>query len=70
MDEGNQMSDPYTEMMDRDLASPQFVSWTVRREARHLLEVVSQLYPDSSMRLRALRLFELACDIDDEIERR
>jgi len=55
-------------MIDRDLASPQFVSWTARREAKHLLEVVSHLRPDSEMRQKALRAFELISEIDDAIE--
>ena len=64
------MTDIQNDIIDRDLASPQFVSWTARREAKHLLEVVSHLWPDSDMRAKALRMFELACEIDDEIERR
>ena len=58
-------------MIDRDLASPQFVSWQARKEAKHLLQVVRHLYPnDATM----LQLAEMAHNciilIDDEIEAR
>jgi hypothetical protein len=62
------MEDLREEMIDRDLASPQFATWTARREAKHQLEVISHLWPDGALRLKALRMFELACEIDDTVE--
>lgn len=58
----------FDEMNNRDLASPQFVSWSARREAKHLVEVVSHLYPDGQIKQDALNAFELICKVDDAIE--
>ena len=62
------MEDLQQEMIDRDLTSPQFVTWTARREAKHQLEVISHLWPDGALREKALKMFELACEIDDAVE--
>lgn len=57
------------DMIDRDLANPEFVSWTARREARHLLDVVHQLFPDNAEIINlADRAHEMICTIDDGIE--
>lgn len=59
------------DIIDRDLTSPQFVSWTARREAKHLLEVVSHLWPDDKgMVDMADKAHDLICAIDDAIEGR
>lgn len=63
------MEDDEQAMIDRDLASPQFVAWGAMQEAKRLLEVINHLWPDGQLRVKAVKMFELACEIDEEIER-
>lgn len=57
------------DLIDRDLASPQFVSWTARREAGHLRDVVRTLWPHHEQMVeKAQRAFDLIAELDDEIE--
>lgn len=55
--------------IDRDLASPQFLSYAARCEAKRLLDLVKHLYADDEMMIgKAEFAFGLICDIDDAIE--
>lgn len=57
------------DMTDRDLASPQFVSWSARREANQLLKIIGMLYPDDADLIdRADRAHDLLCGIDDALD--
>jgi hypothetical protein len=58
-------------LIDRDLASPQFVSWQARKEVKHLLDVVKTLYPDDRAMLCVADVaYRSVCLLDDEIEAR
>lgn len=55
------------DIIDRDLASPQFVSWTARREARHLRDVVRTLPQLGLLLPMAEEAVRLIDEIDDAI---
>lgn len=56
------------DLTDRDLASPQFVSWSARREVRHLRDVVRTLPGLSGLTAMADEAVRLVEEIDDAIE--
>lgn len=56
------------EIMDGDLASPQFVSWTARREAAHLRDVVKTLPKLRELLPKAELVLNLIIELDDAIE--
>lgn len=56
------------DLTDRDLASPQFVSWSARREVRHLRDVVRTLPAFSGLTAMADEAVRLVEEIDDAIE--
>ena len=56
------------DLIDRDLASPQFVSWVARREVRHLLDVVKTLPQFAGLVPMAEEAVRLVEEIDDGIE--
>jgi len=57
--------------IDRDLASPQFVSWQARKEAKHLYDLVRHLYPDDATMLSLAQMaHNCIILLDDEIEAR
>ena len=65
------LTDMEQAMIDRDLASPQFVSWQARKETKHLLDVVNHLYHDDKTMVQLAEMaYNCVCLIDDEIERR
>ncbi len=56
------------EIIDNDLASPQFVSWVARREVRHLRDVVRTLPGLSNLIPMAEEAVRLVDELDDAIE--
>lgn len=60
------------DMTDRDLASPQFVSWSARREVRLLRDVIKTLAPThvvmADLLARADDAVRLVDDIDNAID--
>lgn len=55
------------DLTDRDLASPQFVSWVARREVRHLRDVVNALPDLSGLKPLADEAVRVVDEIDDAI---
>lgn len=56
------------EIVDRDLGTPSFVSWSARREVANLARIVSHLYPGSDLERNALQALDLVINIDDRLE--
>lgn len=56
------------DLIDRDLASPQFVSWSARKEVRHLRDVVKTLPYLASLLPMADEAVRLVDEIDAGIE--
>lgn len=56
------------EMMNRDLASPQFAAYALRTEASRFMEIMNHLYPDTDIQRIARVVFDLACQLDDRLE--
>jgi hypothetical protein len=57
------------EMMNRDLASPQFATWTLRSEASRVMEIANHLYPDTEIQDLARAIFHLAQMLDDKVDK-
>lgn len=56
------------DQIDRDLATPHFVSWSARRESNALLQSVAANWPDDEdLIAKADRAHELLVEIDDAI---
>lgn len=63
-----ELTDDEQDRIDRDLASPQFVSWSARKEVRHLRDVVKTLPYLASLLPMAEEAVRLVDEIDDGIE--
>ena len=66
-------SDPFPsiedDMINRDLASPQFAAYALRSEASRFMDIMNHLYPDTDLQRMARIIFDLSCQIDDQMER-
>lgn len=62
--------DQKDQMMNDALANPQRATWAARHEMRHVRDIMRHLYAEDSEIVRKAELaFELACWLDDEMER-
>lgn len=55
------------DIIDRDLASPQFVSWTARREAKYLRDVVKTIPQLRDLLPKAELAHNLIVEIDEAL---
>lgn len=56
------------DLIDRDLESPQFVSWVARKNVRHLRDVVKTLPELAGLLPMAEKAVELVDEIDEGID--